>query len=589
LNQALMDPIDFFSELKRRNVYKVAVAYAVVGWLLIQAASILLPTFEAPGWVMKVFVIVLAAGFVIALLIAWAFEMTPQGLKPTGEISPNLRLPYWSRRKFAAVMGLLALVATGLFIFQIIRGPGGKGKDAAAVPEKSIAVLPLVNQSGDPNQEYFSDGLSEELINQLGQIRELIVIGRNSSFHFKGKSADSRLVAQALGVANLLEGSVRKDGQRVRISVALVNALDGTQRWSQSYDRELKDIFALQTEIARSVADRLRVTLLGDTIRVTAEPSNQNLDAYNAYLQAEFYFAQFTRESTERSIEFYEDAIRLDPAYARAYGGLAWAFCRLGFFSGVHGRDAFTQARTAAERALSLSPDMAVARGALAYVHMNRDWNLAAADAVLGEAIQRAPNDPIIKNTLANLRAYQLRKEEALQLRRESVAQDPLNVIHQTNLAGDLYGLGRYDEAEAVARKALEIQPNAAQVHFALALIHIQRGQPDAALQEARLESGAMYRRMGIALAQAARGDQAAADEALRLMIAEQAQENPWRIAVVYAFRREPDKMFEWLDRAYALRDPRMLNLRSQEFFEPYNSDPRFIALCEKVGLPVPN
>jgi serine/threonine-protein kinase len=583
-----MNPTDFFAELKRRNVYKVAVAYAVVAWLLIQAGSILFPTFDAPGWVMKVFVTVLAAGFVIALIIAWAFEMTPQGLKRTGEISPNERLPYWSRRKFAAVMTVLALAATGLLVYEIVRGPGGKGKDAAAAPEKSIAVLPLVNQSGDANQEYFSDGLSEELINQLGQIRELIVIGRNSSFHFKGKSQDSRAVGQALGVANLLEGSVRKDGQRVRISVALVNALDGTQRWSQSYDRELKDIFALQTEIARSVAHRLRVTLLGGEIRETAEPSNQSLEAYNAYLQGEFYFAQFNLESTTRSIEFYQEAIRLDPRYARAYAGLAWAFCRLGFFSGAKGRDAFTQALAAAEQALALNPDMAYARSALAYVHMNRDWDLAAADAVLSEAIQRAPNDPTVKNTLANLRSYQLRREETLQWRRESVAHDPLNVIHQTNLAGDLYGLGRYDEAETVARRALEFQPSAAQVHFALALIHIQRGQVDAALQEARLESGAMYRRMGIALAEAARGDRAAADEALRMMIAEQAEENPWRIAVVYAFRREPDKMFEWLDRAYTLRDPRMLNLRSQEFFEPYNSDPRFIALCEKVGLPVP-
>jgi serine/threonine-protein kinase len=583
-----VNPKSFFAELKRRNVYKVAVAYAVVAWLLIQAGSILFPTFDAPDWVMKVFVTVLAAGFVIALIIAWAFEMTPQGLKRTGEISPNERLPYWSRRKFAAVMTVLALAATALLVYEIVRGPEGKGKDAAGPPEKSIAVLPLVNQSGDPSQEYFSDGLSEELINQLGQIRELLVIGRNSSFHFKDKGQDSRAVGQALGVANLLEGSVRKEGQRVRISVALVNALDGTQRWSQSYDRELKDIFALQTEIARSVAHRLRVTLLGGEIRETAEPSNQSLEAYNAYLQAEFYFAQFNLESTTRSIEFYKEAIRLDPRYARAYAGLAWAFCRLGFFSGAKGRDAFTQGLAAAQQALALNPDVALARSALAYVRMNRDWNLEAADAVLQEAIQGAPKDPTVKNTLANLRSYQLRKEEALQLRRESVAHDPLNVIHQTNLAGDLYGSGRYDEAEATARRALELQPSAAQVHFALALINISRGQPDAALREARLEPSAIYRSMGIALAHAARGDQAAADEALRVMIAEQAAENPWRIAVVYAFRREPDKMFEWLERAYTLRDPRMLNLRSQEFFGPYNSDPRYIALCEKVGLPVP-
>src|SRR5204863_2125863 len=250
---------NFFAELKRRNVYKVAVAYAVVAWLLIQAASILFPTYEAPAWVMKVFVAIVALGFPIALIIAWAFEMTPEGMKRTEDIRPDEKIPQWSRRKFAAFILVVVIGAAALLGYQVFRAkptamPG-------PVAEKSIAVLPLVNQSGDPTQEYFSDGLSEELINVLGQIRELRVIGRNSSFRFKDKSDDSRAIGQALGVAHLVEGSIRTMGERVRIGVQLVNTADGSQRWSETYNREVKDIFAVQEEIAKAVADQLCVRL----------------------------------------------------------------------------------------------------------------------------------------------------------------------------------------------------------------------------------------------------------------------------------------------------------------------------------------
>jgi TolB-like protein/Flp pilus assembly protein TadD len=581
-----MNPKDFFAELKRRNVYKVAVAYGVIAWLLIQAGSILFPTFEAPSWVMKIFVALIAAGFVVALIISWGFEMTPQGMKRTGEISPNDRLPYWSRRKFAAVMAVLALAATALLVFKIMRGTTSADV-MAPVQDKSIAVLPMVNQSSDPNQEYFSDGLSEELINRLGRIRELRVIGRTSSFHFKGKEDDSRAVGQALGVANLLEGSVRKEGARVRISVALVNALDGSQRWSHSYDRELKDIFALQTEIAQSIADQLVVTLPREN-NETAEPSNQSLDAYNAYLRGEFYFAQFTPESTRRSIEFHAEAVRLDPNYAKACGALAWSYCRLGFFTGAGGNDAFVRARKAAERALALNPDLALARSALAYVHMNLDWNLTAAEEVLRVTMERAPRDSTSKDVLAILRSYQNRGEEAVGLRREAIQLDPLNVILQGNLVADLTTLGHDDEADELARKALDLEPSAAQIHYLIARIYLMRGQGDAALQEAQLEPVSIYRLTGIALAQVARHDQVAADEALRVLIERHAADNPFRVAIVYASRNEGDKVFEWLERAYNAHDPRVINTAWEELLKPFRPDPRFAAFCQKVGLPVP-
>src|SRR5438105_355785 len=232
---------NFFAELKRRNVYKIAVAYAVVSWLLIQAASILFPTFEAPSWVMKVFVAVLILGFPIVLIFSWAFEITPEGIKRESEVEPNKSISRHTGRKIVALTIGLAVVAAGLLAFQLLRGTSNQKSanqpgDVKGISEKSIAVLPLVNTSGDPGNDYFSDGLSEELIAVLAKIPDLKIIGRNSSFLFKGKSNDSRTIGEKLGVTNLLEGSVRKQGDRVRIIAELINAADGRTLWSETYD-----------------------------------------------------------------------------------------------------------------------------------------------------------------------------------------------------------------------------------------------------------------------------------------------------------------------------------------------------------------
>ena len=255
-----MNSRNFFAELKRRNVYKVAVAYVVIAWLLIQAGSILFPTFDAPGWVMKVFVTVIATGFPIALIIAWAFEMTPDGMKRTEDLSPNQQLPQWSRHKFATMIVVIAVLAASLLVYNFART-----RNLPVAVEKSIAVLPLVNTSGDAANDYFSDGLSEELIAVLAKIPGLKIIGRSSSFLFKGKSDASRTIGEKLGVTNLLEGSVRKQGDRVRIVAELINAADGRTLWSETYDRELKDVFAVQSEIATAVTEQLKIKLLGHT------------------------------------------------------------------------------------------------------------------------------------------------------------------------------------------------------------------------------------------------------------------------------------------------------------------------------------
>ena len=576
-----MNPRNFFAELKRRNVYKVAVAYAVVAWLVVQVATQVFPFFEIPNWAVRLVVLVTIIGFAIALVIAWAFELTPEGIKRTEDAAEAPKRRGGSVWIYVVLIG--AALSIGLFFLGRYTARSGAAA-ASSITDKSIAVLPFANQSGDPAQEYFSDGLSEELINGLGQIHELRVIGRNSSFHFKGKSDDSRAVGQALGVANLLEGSVRKASDRVRITVQLVDAANGSQRWSQTYDRELKDVFAVQEEIAKSVADQLRVTLLGGEVAAAARPSNGSLEAYNAYLQGgKYLFGNL--EGLTKAIEFFDEAIRLDPRYAEAYAGKALAWSQIGLFRGVKGREAFEQAREAENAALAIKPDLPRARSGLAYLYINVDWNLAAAEKELQRTDDKAQGP---SNVMAILRSCQGRIDEAIQLQKQAIARDPANYIFQANLGSHLVSAGLYDQAESVLRKAIELQPQASSVHFDLVLLALLRGQPEVAWREAQLEPSGVFHDVSIALARAARGNRAEADAALKLLIDARGDEAPFRIASVYAYRKDPDKVFEWLERAYALHDPRLIRMLADPLLRPYQSDARFAALCTRLGLPTP-
>src|SRR5438270_2696570 len=346
---------NFFSELKRRNVYKVAVAYAVVAWLLFQAASILLPTFEAPNWVMKAFSLFLAIGFILAVFISWAFEMTPEGMKRTADVSPDevRSLPYWSKRKFVAFIVGVAVVAALLLGFELIRAP--RSTTTSSPSNKSIAVLPLLNESGDAKDEYFSDGLSEELIAALAQIKDLKVIGRSSSFRFKDRKEETKTIGEKLGVATLLEGTVRKQGERVRIVAELINAADGIELWTRTFDRELKDIFAVQEEIANAVASSLKVTLLGVDEHAATKSATKNTEAHNAYLQGHFYLLRRNLDDYRRAIAQYDEAIRLDPDYALAYAERSEAWTLTGDLSG-QGKTAWPKAREDGEKAVAIAP-----------------------------------------------------------------------------------------------------------------------------------------------------------------------------------------------------------------------------------------
>src|SRR4029077_17065144 len=583
-----MDVQKFFAELKRRNVYKVAVAYVVVAWLLIQAASILFPTFEAPGWVMKVFVAVVAAGFPIALILAWAFELTPEGLKRT-EFADQLSTKAPRNRAWIYVVTIGGAISIGLFFLGRYT-VASRQSGSAEVPAKSIAVLPLVNTSGDPGNDYFSDGLSEELIAVLAKIPGLKIIGRSSSFLFKGKSDDSRTIGEKLGVTNLLEGSVRKQGERVRIVAELINAADGRELWSETYDRELKDVFAVQSEIATAVTEQLKIKLLGAPAKSDAAPSNNNLAAYNALQQGTFYFRLSTEEGTRKATEFYGEAIRLDPRYALAYAQLSAAWRQLAATWLVSGEanEGFAKARNAAQTALSLAPDLAAAHEALGFVLVTPDFDFAAAEAEFRKAEKLAPADAGPKFALSFLFAAQGRLAEAENIMRQTLALDPLGVTRYLNLARIRIGAGRYDEAQAHLRKAIELQPAAARLHAYLTMIDVLRGNAAAALQDAQLEPKGFWQDYALALAQQAQRDHATAEATLQKLINEDAMSAPFQIAAVYGLRKEPDKMFEWLEHAYTEHDPGLTQLLVTPFIPTYKNDPPFAAFCQKLKLPAP-
>jgi len=584
--------VNFFSELKRRNVYKVAVAYAVVGWLLIQVATQVFPFLEIPNWTIRLVILLTALGFPIALIIAWAFELTPEGIKRT-EAADAAR-KHSRGGMWIAVIVVAATLSLGLFFLG--RYTAGRAtprvNDPAAAPntQKSIAVLPLVNTSGDPSNEYFSDGLSEELTAVLAKIPELKVIGRSSSFFFKGKSDDSAAIGQKLGVANLIEGSVRKQGDRVRIVAELISAADGRSLWSETYDRDLKDVFAVQSEIAKAVAEQMKVKLLGERPQSDAAPSNQNLAAYNAVLQSDFYFQQLTAESLRRAIEFLEEAVRLDPNYAVAYARLSQAWRQYAAsFAANEGPKAFEEARRAADKAVSLAPDLFDVRMAVGFLAFTPDLDFRRAEKEFRRVLESSPNHAVAKSFLGAALSAQGRLAEAEQTCREALLLDPLRTVTWFNIGRVVVGMGRYKEAEELFRKGLEIQPQASRFHSYLAILDIIQNRPAQAMDNARLETEGFWRDYAVALVQQAQGDRAAADGSLNDFIAKNSNGGAFQVAVLYAIRKEPDEMFKWLDTAYATRDSGLSQLAVTPFFLPYMNDPRFIALCQKLNVQVPS
>jgi TolB-like protein/Tfp pilus assembly protein PilF len=433
--------LNFFAELKRRNVYKVAVAYAVVGWLLMQVSATIVPALHLPDGITTAVVVLVLLGFPVALVIAWAFEMTPQGMKRTEDVGPNEVIPQWSGRKFAALIVVIAICATALLGFQVLRPRTAAVPADTTVPSKSIAVLPFVNMSSDKENEYFVDGLTEEILNRLAQIGELKVPGRTSSFAFKEKNSDLRQIGSALGVAHVLEGSVRKSGDRLRITAQLLRTADGFHLWSQSYDRKLDDVFAIQEEIARAIAGALSVQLkLG--LEGKAERPTQDMEAYDHYLQARALIALRTPDSLRRATLSLERAVQRDPDFAKAWAYLADVHASDRFFGLGAMKESLDEAEKEARKALALDDSLAPAHAALAEV-LRGQFQWLGSQTENRRAVELSPGD-------ADIHAH---------------------------YAAMLKTVGHMDAALAHARRASELEPLAWIPPLFEALIHLSRGE----------------------------------------------------------------------------------------------------------------
>ena len=505
-------------------------------------------------------------------------EVTPFELK----ISSDKRM-LW---KLAVVIFLAVVAAAAIDAYF---RPARNGANTLSLNTASIAVLPFADMSPAKDQEYFSDGLSEQLINDLAKVSELKVVGRSSAFQFRGKNEDPREVGRKLGVANVLEGSVRREGNHVRITAELTKADDGFQLWSQSYDREIKDIFAVQDEIARAATEALRLKLLGTNGQPVASTlRSANPEAYEAYLQAEYFSVRGqSKEELDKALAYTDKAIKLDEKYAPAWAlraSVQNAMAEVGVTDPTEG---FRTARNDAEQAIALDPTSASGYLALATAQIDSDWDWDAADTSLTKAAALEPGSVEI----FRIRSYRSRVlgnlDQAIRLYEQAVALDPLRTNSYSGLAYLLYVGGRYDEAQAALKKALDLNPQAAFVHLTLGKILIAEGKPQQALAEIEKEPLEWGKFTGQALVYHAVGREQDSNAALTTLIAEYKSGAAYQIAQVYAYRRESDKSLEWLERAYEQRDPGLIEINSDPLFKNLHHDARYTNLLKKMRLPI--
>ena len=471
------------------------------------------------------------------------------------------------------------------------------GVGARANEPPSIAVLPFVNRSHDPGDEYFSDGLADELVNVLAKIRGLRVAARTSSFQFKGKNDDIAVIGRKLNVATVLEGSVRKAGNRMRISAQLVKVTDGYQLWSESYDRTLEDIFAVQDDIAQSVVKELRSTLLGEAAdanaaaRATAQVAAavkgraSDAEAHRLYLQARHFIDRTNRGDTARSIEYLKQALDREPTFALAWAELSRAYANEANYGWGPLAERAERAREAVARALALEPELAEGHAALGRIQLVFDWDWRGAAASYTRALELAPGDAAVLRRAGVLAANLGRFDEAIGLYRRAIEQDPLGAGAYHNLANALHATGRFAEAEQAYRKVLELSPQQTFAHEFLALSLLAQGRSDEALTEALREPEEICRLCALSIIYHAADRRVEADAAQHELIAKHGREGAYQVAMVYAARGEADLAFEWLERAYAQRDTGFSEMKIQRWLCPLHADPRWDVFLRKIGL----
>jgi len=588
------------AELKRRNVFRVGVAYAIVAWLLVEVASVVLPTFKAPDWVMQVFTFLVILGFPLALILAWAFELTPEGIKRESAVDPDESVTRKTGRKLDfAIIGLLVVAVVYFAVDKFVLEAKTELTEAAAeqVPaaesaarEKSIAVLPFVNMSSDPEQEYFSEGISEEILNELAQLPGLRVASRTSAFTFKGDNRNIGEIAAILKVNHVLEGSVRKSGNRVRISAQLIDASNEKHLWSEIYERELVNIFAIQSEIARAVARKIEIELGPREDALLSRTGSVNPEAHEAYLRGQYEAAKFSADGFTKAIEHYQKALVVDPANAPAHAGLANAYFMLGQPMGaLPYREAMRDAKSAALKALELDASLSEAYTALASVTWIYDWDWEAANNTFRRATALNPNSARARSLYGIYLSTMGRHEEGLAQSMRAVELDPLSLGMRAARAEQYYTARDYERSVEECQTLIEINPNFQRAYSILSWNYIVLENYEKAIEADELA-----------------GDISAEEaEGLRAAYSKLGREGYWRwylewyekersksdvdpadFAWVYVQLGNADAAFASLEEAFEMRDGDLVTLKEDPSWDPIRDDPRFDELMRRMNFP---
>jgi TolB-like protein/Tfp pilus assembly protein PilF len=583
-------PKNFFGELKRRNVYKVAIAYAVVGWLLVQVATQVFPFFEIPNWAIRLVVLLIVIGFPIALIIAWAFELTPEGLKRTevADAAPIQRSPH---RTWIYVVIIAGAIAIGLFSIQRFGGRNNVAKQTAlpALPEKSIAVLPFDNLSEEKGNAYFAEGIQDEILTRLAKVADLKVISRTSTQHFKSSPDNLPQIAKQLGVMNILEGSVQKSNDQVRVNVQLINAMTDAHLWADIYDRKLTDLFAVESDIAKTIADTLQAKLTGSELTAIAKAPTANNEAYVLYLKGRFFWNKRTGTDLRKAIEYFNQAITTDPKYALVYVGLADSYLLLSNYGAAAPKDSIPQAKDAVKRALELDANSGEAH-ASAGILSDNDFQFEHGITEFERAIQLSPNYATAHHWFGDGPLMALgRFDRGLAEGRRAVELDPLSLINNADLGWIYINARRYDEAIAQLRKTIEIDPRFYLARYYLGEALQLNGQLTEAIAEYRSAVELNDDPLALAfLGQAyARAGQREEAQKIRARLTEAAKSryvSQYSFALVLIGLGDKEGAIDALERAYHNGEGAdICIIRVDPFMDDLRGHPRFDALAEKI------
>src|SRR2546429_1761751 len=550
---------------------------------------------------MKIFIIVIIFGFPVTLIFSWAFEITPEGIKLESEIEPSKSIKRRTGRKIVAITIALAVVAAGLFVFQMVghdrrarrsnveTAEGGRpGGASLAADQKSIAVLPFVNMSADKNDEYLSDGMTEELINVLSKMPGLRVPGRTSCFAFKGKNEGDifRKVGDQLHVGTVLEGSVRKAGEKLRVTAQLINVSDGYHLWSKDYDGDVKDILNFQSNVAEQVVQALQVKLGGEGTRVLAKKPTENPEAHRLYLLGRYEFAKYTQTGWNNAIRYYEQALRIDPEFALAYCGLADNYAYMGSVV-MPEKEAVAKEKEFAQKAMELDPELPEAHLSLACA-FGGGFDLQNAQVEFDRAIELNPNLAWAYEIYAWFLGGLGRLDEPIAKDKKAIELDPLNSLFQAALAYFLYHARRYDDAIVQIRKTLELDPTSTLGRHFLGCCLLWKGDTAGAIAEFQrskiVVTGAWYQGL-LGYAYAISGDRPKAEQMLRELeeMAKRQYVSSTAFASIYLGLGEKEKALDWLDKSYQDQESACWYVTVDPIYDSVRNEPRFQALVQKV------